>query len=304
MLSSCGKTKKPSNTKPAHNIAALKTMHEQKLLEAEVRRTKDGWLDTSECDAMLFTGKYSCTAKGVNIGVAEYPNQPGRFNRRPEPFCEVGAGSATSWSRDMGAGLIVYSWCNKDLPILERHAAYGTANYWKMGEPLNDGRVVYTPALIGQLYSVIYALGGENNANRAWPGLYSPGLSDYQAHLQMLDIWLRSDVAKDSDAIPKIPEGSILIKNEQELLLLNDGSYRLLDVSESMYARIKEHSDREKRCPFYQYMRARYDGGDFNDTIDILLSSDIHCEYYRGDSTDDLALAEWLFASWLVLKTL
>ncbi len=294
-LTNCGKSKDQKDVAPAPRKAELQAMFEAKLTESKARRSKDGWLATAECDAMLFTGKYSCAAGaavGLSIVAAEYPDQPGRFNRRPAPFCEAGAGSKTSWSRDMGMGLLAYGWCNKDLAVLERHASYGVSKQWKMGEPLDDGRVVYTPSVIGHLYQTIFTLGGKDNANRVWPSVYNSGLDDYQAHLQMIDIWLRGELAQrqqDADAMPKMQE-------------VNSFS---LSVSGAMFERIKEHADREPKCPFYQYMRGVYETGNLNPTVDLLLGSDWVCEYFHdSDRNGDVYLAEWLFAADRVLKKL
>ncbi len=153
-----------------------------------------------------------------------------------------------------------------------------------MGSPLADGRAVYTPSVIGILYQVIYGLGGENSPSRAWPSIYSPGLDDYQAHLQMLDIWLRGEVAEkmnDADALPK--RGA-----------------SLLDISGVMYQRIVEHSDREPNCPFYQYLRGVYDGS-MTKPIELLLASDKPgCSFVRGG--DGVDKSEWFFTAKLVLR--
>ena len=281
-FSSCSDDKSQKEISPFSKKQTLENLYGAKLEQAKERATKDGWLAVQECDAMLWTGKYSCAAgSSVVIEAAEYSDQPGRFNRRPTPFCEDGKGSQTSWSRDMGMGLMVYAWCNKDLKALERHAAYGKEHYWKMGEPLNDGRVVYTPSVIGELYQVIFALGGENSASKVWPGLYPSGQTDYQAHLQMLDIWLRGEVTKKTGEAP------------------------LLDISSTMYDRVKEHADREPKCPFFQFMLGVYDTGSLQTTADLLLGDEYKCDYYHTDDRNsDEYLAEWLFAAKLTLSKL
>lgn len=299
-FSTCGKKKQEKSITPAPHKAELQLAYSSKLAEAGRRRSKDGWLGTSECDAMLFTGKYSCAvgaSNGLTITAAEYPSEPGRFNRRPAPFCEAGAGSKTSWSRDMGMGLMAYAWCNKDLAVLQRHASYGEAHQWKMGEPLDDGRVVYTPSVIGHLYQLIYTLGGQDNANRVWPSIYSSGLTDFQAHLQMVDIWLRAEMAQrqiDLTGTAPQQEGH---SNERNSLALA--------VSGQMFDRIKEHAEREPNCPFYQYMKGLYDTGELNTTVDLLLGDAWECSYYHeSDRASDVHLAEWLFAASLTLKKL
>lgn len=289
----CGKKKDEQPIISSPKKAELYELYLKKITEAEARRSKDGWLGTAECDAMLWTGKYSCAAKDVNILPAEYPEQPGRFNRRPAPFfCEVNAGSATSWSRDMGMGLITYAFCNDNLAVLQRHASYGVSKQWKMGEPLDDGRVVYTPSVIGHLYQAIYTLGGADNANRVWPSIYSQGLEGFQAHLQMIDIWLKNEISQRQIDL------GLNAGTEQE----NKKGVQL-SISAIMYDRIKEHSTREPLCPFYQYMRGLYDSGQMTETIDLLMGDEWNCTYlHTDDRASEVFLAEWLFVANRVLR--
>lgn len=288
VMSGCGrKAEQDSNENPRANDLAAKYV--AKLDDAKHKASPDGWLTPNDCDGMLWAAKYSCGGGSVKITASEYADEPGRFNRRPLPFCGVeNKTSDTTWSRDMGMGLISAAWCRQDLDVLKRHATYGIAKNWQMGQPLADGRAVYTPSLIGILYQVIYSLHGEDSPNRAWPSIYSPGLDDYQAHLQMLDVWLRGEMASEADKPRKPAEGEALT----------------LDISNTMYMRIKEHSDREPDCPFYQYLRGVYDGS-MDRPLDLLLASDKpSCSYARGESLDNVLLAEWLFSAKLVLKKL
>lgn len=276
----CSKKKEEKSISASPRKAELQAVFTEKLAQSKLERSKDGWLGTADCDAILWTGKYSCAADGVNITTAEYPDQPGRFNRRPAPFCEVDQGSKTSWSRDMGMGLFTYAWCNKNLAVLERHASYGTSKQWKMGEPLDDGRVVYTPSVIGHLYQVIFTLGGEDNANRVWPSIYSEGLTDFQAHLQVMDIWLRGELA-----------------NKTTLADSSDA------ISSIMFDRIKEHVGREPMCPMFNLLNGVYNSGELNTTIDLLLGTTWTCTYLHTDErTSHVFLTEWLFVASQVLK--
>jgi hypothetical protein len=143
---------------------------------------------------------------------------------------------------------------------------YGKAKNWSMGEPYADGRAVYSPAIIGMFYQTIYKMGGDDNSSRMWPSIYSEGLDDYQAHLQMLDIWIRGEV---------------------------EGQSLNLDISATMWDRIKEHSDREPECPFYTFMRGIYDGS-LDKTVDLLLEFESpKCSYLRG--AKGVYTSEWLF---------
>lgn len=283
-LSCGGPKKKEKPIVPSPKAEMLEKVYNDRLARAfELSRPQDGWLEIG-CDGMLWAGKYSCGGGNPDVTAAEYKDQPGRFNRMPPPRCGVEQGnSKTTWSRDMGMGLMVHSWCKKDLEPLKRHAAYGKANNWIMGSPFADGRVFYVPSIVGILYELIYYLGGPDSNSRMWPSLYPSGLDDYQAHLQMLDIWLRGDVVH-----------SVVTKETTPL-----------DVSQEMYNRIMEHSKREPECPFYQYMAAIYDSGDLNRTIDLLLEQEHpKCQYVRGDQPDKVDLSEWLFVAKLSLDKL
>lgn len=277
-LIGCGEKNKPQEPGPVTHEQILLELYDTRLDEVKALQSEDGWIETGFCDAALWTGKLG-TAHGIEINfrAAEYPGEPGRFNRRPPPFCEEGAGSASSWSRDMGMGLLAYAWRKGDLALVQDHAAHGKLKNWKMGEPLADGRVLYTPAMIGHLYQVIWALGGEDNLARTWPSLYQSGLDDFQAHLQAMDIWLRGEIAAKM-------------------------RLSLIDVTDTMQLRIDEHAAREPLCPFYQYLAGVY-SGNLQPAIDILLSPDYACEYFR-DNEPQAKLGEWLFAASLTLERL
>lgn len=275
----CGQWSKKSeaDTPAPTNIQSLKSKYDEVLDEAKKKADPtDGWIEKSECDGMLWAGKYLCGGGSPKLEAAEYPNEPGKFNRRPSPYCgEEFGNSKTTWSRDMGMGLMSGAWCSKNREILERHASYGTKKNSMMGEPFADGRAVYTPSIIGILYQVIYSLGGADTTARHTPSIFSSGLDDYQAHLQMIDIWLRGETAR----------------REIDLSL---------DISQTMYERVKEHSDREPTCPFYQYMRGIYDGS-LETVTSLLLESDKpKCQYVRG--SDGVFTSEWLFVAKLTLK--
>lgn len=260
--------------------AELAAKYNSKLAEAVgIRDPKTGWLTPDDCDGMLWTGKYAAAShvEGVDIRAAEYPAEAGRFNRRPAPFCEAGAGSASSWSRDMGNGLLLYAWGKGQLDVLQRHAAYGKRQNWKMGQPTADGRTIYTPSMIGRLYTVIYALGGEDSPARAWPTVYTAGLENYEAHMQMIDIWLRSEIEARRSAEHKP------------------------SVSDTMLKRVREHAAREPQCPMYQAMLGVFEG-DLSHATDLLLQDTYVCEYGRDNQRQ--ILADWVWTADYVLRYL
>lgn len=292
VLAACGVNKGHSKKEPNTDsrIDDLRAKYLEKLAAAEkIRDAETGWLSRNDCDGMIWAGKYAASqgVTGVNILAAEYPGQPGKFGRRPAPWCwtpeDGDQGSKTEWSRDMAvAGLLPYAWSTGQRDILERHAAYGKKNSWQMGEPLEDGRVVYTPALVGSLYKAIYAMGGELDANAIWPNIYPEGLVDYQAHLQVMSIWLQGEVAAVLGDKEKPEKGASL------------------NVSDTMYQRLSEHAARQPSCALYQVVYGLY-SGDMTLAFDDLLG-DSQCDYIRCDD-GQCREADWLFSASLLLKS-
>lgn len=176
-------------------------------------------------------------------------------------------------------GLLPYAWYNGNRDVLERHAAYGRDHNWQMGEPLADGRVLYTPSLIGVLYKAIEALGGEHNVNSAWPTVYPSGLVDYEAHLQAM---------------------AILLHGEIDVKL--NGASLTLDISNQMFDRIVEHAANEPGEPLYAFLLAKYDGK-MTHVLDLLLDPAMPMAgFVRCADPEQCRLAHWLFVASLTLR--
>lgn len=274
ILSACAPAKNRS-VEPTEDdrLDLVKKRYSELLTEAEELRSADGWLVFDDCDSILWSGKYAASlyVEGVDLSASEYDGD-GRFYRRPVKACWDGEdqGSKTTWSRDMGLGLIYGAVYQGRLDILERHAAYGEKKKWLMGEPFADGRVLYTPSIIGLLYQGIYFLGGEDNAARKTPNVYPAGLKDFQAHLQVLDIYLRG--------------------------------YVELGIRDAMLDRLKEHSEREPKNPFYAAVYSRYTG-DYDKAVELCLGEDVG-EYVRCEEFRRCQLAELINSCSIVLKGL
>lgn len=320
LILSCSHKHKEQDPQPLSLKDQLITEND-KLIE-QARTIKDqetSWVLAEDCDSMLWNGKMSCNDKVTwfNPRLAEYPDQIGRYTRRPisKGYCypkeEGKDGSACTWSRDMGHGLGAYTICKKDLQIVIDHVRYGenhsTAGIWNMGEPLADGRALYPPGFSGMWYQMRYALGGDDNILRKTPDIYPSGLDDYEAHLQVMNIWNRmitSEKIGDSDALPRKPtNGEVLSLKERDEVVLPDGSYRLADIRESMYQRLKEHSQREPECPFYLAMYHHFEDGDYASTASSILSHEqVKCSYVRCNDKPDCHIAEKLFVIQLILN--
>jgi len=235
-----------------------------------------GWITPTDCDGYLWSSKFGSYFDGFDPTASEYEKEPGRFGRASGRDCyldESGPnGSASSWSRDMGISLISYAWKTKNLSILERHRDYVVSNNNYSGEPRNFDRTYYSPALLGLLHQVIYALGGPNNQARHVPNIYTSGLNDYRAHLQMLDIWLRGETFGTIDNI--------------------------------MLARIAEHSEREPNNAFYQTLKGRW-FGDYGDAIRLCLNHGLSvAEYVRCDRPEACRIAEEAWSCGLLINYL
>lgn len=295
----CAKwTKQKHDPAPDNRLQNLSALYEEKLAEAlEIRDQDTGWLSRNDCDGMIWAGKYAASrgVDDVNIEAAEYPGVPGKFGRRPDPWCwnqEQGdVGSKTEWSRDMFiAGLLPYAWLKQRRDILERHAAYGKENNWQMGEPLADGRVLYTPSVIAVLHKAIIGLGGFSSSSALWPDIFPSGLVDYQAHLQIMSIWVQGEIADKLDEGDAIPSDG----TDHDKVPAN-----ALTVSDTMYNRLEEHAARQPDCPLYQAVYGMYTG-DMAPALNSLLGLS-SCDYLRCHD-DQCFLADWIFAASLTLN--
>lgn len=289
LLFGCGREVEKKEPNPDDRVGELMAKYPSWLEEAErLRNPATGWL-LEDGDGMRYTGLYAAApgVTGVQVGLAEYEDQPGRFGRNPKK-----TGSAISWSRDAGLGFLIWAEANGNRAAIERHRDYGLAHValadgvpiWQMGLPVADGRVNYYPSMIGNVFQVIYHLGGADDANRYWPNLYTSGLTDFEAALQVLDIWLRGAI----DGVKPI----INIIGEPQLLD---------SISETMYARLREHHDREPDNPLFQYVWGQY-SGDMGPALNACLHEG-QGSYIRCSEPRRCQLAELIFACGGVLRS-
>lgn len=281
LLIACGEKKNEKDPGPAPTgIEQLELQFYADLNRAlNIRDSDTGWLEEG-CDGFLWTAKYASVTCDVDMRASEF-DERGRFGRTPAKRCwtpETGDnGSKTTWSRDMGTGLAEYTWRCKNRQMLQDHIDYGwgTTPDWVMGEPIDDGRVIYTPNLVGMLHQVRFALGGADSPNRYWPASYPGGLDDYEAHLQ---VW------------------SIKIRHEVDESL---GEVNLMGITEQMEDRIVEHYRREPRCPFYSYMYHLFKTGDMSEPTELVNGDIFECSYLREGMTKFI---EKIWVSDLILK--
>lgn len=229
-----------------------------------------GWI-TTDCDAWIWVAKAVIAGlTDVNILASEYTATPGKFGRRPPMprWCYQSGqnyGSDSTWSRDMAiAGLIPYSLFTGDIQPLKRHAKYGERKNWIMGDPSDSDRVIYSPQIINTVYKTL-------GKNVQWITVYSSGLTDYQAHLQMYNILIRAEIERE------LPTVAI--------------------------DRIREHADREPNNAFYSYLRHRFDDGGYSAVARSLIDGTADKPtYVRCDGQTGCWLAERAFVAELVLR--
>lgn len=271
-VAACGVNAKPKDTK-------LEPTKKELVREAYVKRIESlkgvGWLTPDDCDGMIWSAKAGVAPElGFDPTLAE--ESPGRFLRRPKDKpCwtpEAGdLGAKTTWSRDMHVcGLLPWALLRRDRDLLERHIAYGEAHSWQMGDPLDDGRTVYSPGLIALTYQARRTLGGADHGAIYVPQLWQEGLVDYQAHLQACSAFLTLEL---------------------------DGSLPM-----EAWAVIEQNVSRETKSVFYRYLAdRRY--GDLTATADLILTQAeglLDLSDYHRKAED--ALADWIFVAWLVLR--
>lgn len=289
---------------PDPRVEELRTKIQQAHDEAKTLRDPQNlWLTPDDCDGALWTGKYGAVLGGESIAwdVAEYPEEPGRFARRP--LTSPCAADTPSWSRDMGIGLLTYAWRQRDKALLERHERYGFAHDWSMGEPFGDGRAYYTPAMRGKLYQTLLALGGPDNIQRHWPDLYPTGLTDFQAHLQVMGIWLRGEVDEAFKASGTSPghsgdAGPAPTTDDPAGLQ----SLAVTATTQSALDILRAQAQRDPRDPLFQAVYGMYTG-DMAPAITACLAEDQYAgEYVRCEVFRKCQLSAWLFACDLVSR--
>lgn len=320
LLAGCGTLSeaqnKPKAPAPVDRAADLRVEMDKALAEAEALRGADGVLVDDDCDAAEWEGKYQAAVCSHDMRAFEDPARPGKFFRAPTGCRSSPNPNWEDWSRDMGSGLLAYAWRCNDLPLLERHIAYGRAHpvpvrgapAWRMGEPVGDGRSIYTPAFVGRIYQTVKALGGEDNLNRYWPDVYVRGLDGYQSHLQVMNIWHRGEVAVAIREGHLSRPGTIDDAGDAEAHLFAENpppqTAATLDVSGTMLNRLEEHAARDPRDPLFAAVLGTYTG-DMGPAVEACLAPDQYAgAYVRCHSFRKCQLAAWIFACDIVLRRL
>jgi hypothetical protein len=171
-----------------------------------------------ECDGVLFTSLYAvaCPNSGAKLEAFEYPDEPGRYSRDPQPEqcwseSEQRAKdgnpnrSPTTDSRDGVAGRFIYWWSTKDLAAIKRAINYLKNNDWYLCPPegakdqaTRFSRCFVNPSLRATFYELAAHLGMDCDEGcksaRAVPQIFSGTEDGFELHLLVLSILIRGTV--------------------------------------------------------------------------------------------------------------
>lgn len=122
----------------------------------------------------------------------------------PKAIKNIMSYKGSTISRDMLVGLAWYAWHNKRLDIAESVVSCAMKNWGVMGEG-DYARINIMPGLFATFCWISYRLGGPSRAWARWiPADNGAKLDDYQAHLQILHILLREELAGKSGKFDSI----------------------------------------------------------------------------------------------------
>lgn len=148
-----------------------------------------GFVDSSHGDSLLFSALAS--VGGLSVDLLAAREDSGKWHRQPLKLPQEAA--ASSISRDMLLGVMWWCWRKQRLDVAEALWQYGHKNQWVMGTG-DVSRTLLEPGLQGTLALLIAELGGKKRLARFMPQIWNTGMTDYEAHLQVLHILLRGEV--------------------------------------------------------------------------------------------------------------
>jgi hypothetical protein len=191
----CGRWTERSE--PAQSSPLTERRDEYRALVGAVQDMA-GFIEADHCDSTLFSGLLGAAGVPVRLTAAEDPEQPGRWYRRPTayPECWALGASRSTISRDQLLGVIWWAWRTRDLATLERLWDYGSKRDWFMGDDNTGGfHTVMNTSMVRLLAEAIAQLGGANHAAaRVLPMGAQPDRTDFEAHLQVLQLALLSEL--------------------------------------------------------------------------------------------------------------
>lgn len=202
LISSCGYFKRDEkpNSEPSEAPAHLYTRGDLYCSLSHSAYLEAGYVH-SKCDGSGFTSLYSVRCPGVNLAV--YSDETGKLWRSQARDCFIKGESEAESSRDMWIMRMVAAWRHRDLAWAKTALAFVEREggvICKASSPaFQFGRCVLTP----QLSALLSALKDKLETGETPPRLTLKGEEDvlplplnydYQAHLDILRIWLSGEV--------------------------------------------------------------------------------------------------------------
>lgn len=234
LIASCGSTKKKETIEI--DTAELAMKRELYLQLITKHQGSAGFVQDHNCDGLLWNSLAAVSGVGgINLHAAE--SVPGRWFRTPGQDCYPDR-SKSSISRDMILGLSVFSLFTKNQDIPRNLLAYGEANDWVMGEGVRT-RTYLSPSMRRTIADILYFNGGEERKLlRKYPLLWFNN-SGYQAHLDLLQALVRSELGP-------MPNAALSVLTKQY--------------------------ERNPNNAFTNYLYHKYTDGKFDETVSILLN--------------------------------
>lgn len=202
----------------------LDSKYKTYLKLSKSQQDASGFIETQECDSLLFSGLLGCVP-GTKVNIDAANDSEGRWLRRPvaHPPCydcnikwnlkdrlsqmyqswkqdgfdkeklkKIFEKGNSSISRDMLVGLAWYAYYNKRLDISESVIKYALSHKLIMGEG-TPTRTFMTPGLLSTYAWISYRLDGPSRwLIRHIPQSESKSVVGFQAHLSVLHILLRN----------------------------------------------------------------------------------------------------------------
>lgn len=242
ILFSCGKSgiKSSTNSNDLSSLTDKSSFYVEQIQER--KQDSNGFIMTEKCDSLLFTGLLSAARPDLNINVSA-AKRDGKWNRRPTHDCGPEFGNSRSTiSRDMMIGYFWHLWRAKDLISAVTLMDELKSNAYFLKGDGTPGELFMLPSYMNTLAEMIKAMGGpEYNIELLMPASFQSQPEGFEAHLTGWHIHLRGEILRE------IPT------NNMEIL-----TFLALKNSEN---------------PFFQALKAKYDDGNMDKVIDLLLNN-------------------------------
>jgi hypothetical protein len=199
----------------------------------------------SKCDGAGFTSLFSLRCPNVDLSVFEDAN--GKPYRSPTKDCFKNGESKAEFSRDMLLMRMIAAWKHKDIEWVNRFINFARDNDWVMCKAIDPfytaGRCVVgtLSELLIDMQSKLEGQSASFRSQLVQSDADAIGLkSDYEAHLDVLRIWLEGEIYGG--------------------------------ITDGQKSRLKGYADRESKNALYLAVSSKYHGGDFTNVYTVLQS--------------------------------